>query len=141
MSLRYLLDTNILSEIPRKSPNANVMAKLEEHQREIATAAIVLDEIIYGCNCLPPSKKRQNIEKFINNVILPRIPILPYNTEAAMWHGVERARLKKMGKTRPFADGQIAAIAYVNNLIIVTNNVSDFDGFKNLQVENWHLDQ
>ncbi len=39
-----------------------------------------------------------------------------------------------MGKTPAFVDGQIAAIAYTNQLILVTNNVSDFQG---LQIENW----
>jgi tRNA(fMet)-specific endonuclease VapC len=42
-----------------------------------------------------------------------------------------------LGKTPSFADGQIAAIAQVNNLILVTNNVSDFSDFHNLQLENW----
>ena len=42
-----------------------------------------------------------------------------------------------IGKSPAFIDGQIAAIAAVNNLIIVTNNVSDFANFANLQLENW----
>lgn len=42
------------------------------------------------------------------------------------------------GKTPAFADGQIAAISYTNNLILVTNNTSDFQNFLNLKLENWH---
>ncbi|MGK7882028.1 MAG: hypothetical protein AB4060_18295 [Crocosphaera sp.] len=42
-----------------------------------------------------------------------------------------------MGKTPAFVDGQIAAIAYTNQLILVTNNVSDFQDFQGLQIENW----
>jgi len=38
-----------------------------------------------------------------------------------------------------FIDGQIASIAYCNNLILVTNNVSDFEFFNNLRVENWFV--
>nr|WP_199315099.1 hypothetical protein [Planktothrix sp. FACHB-1355] len=44
-----------------------------------------------------------------------------------------------LGKTPPFVDGQIAAIAKVNNLILVTNNVSDYADFLELQVENWFI--
>jgi tRNA(fMet)-specific endonuclease VapC len=42
-----------------------------------------------------------------------------------------------MGKTPAFVDGQIAAIAYCNNLILITNNISDFDNFQGLKIENW----
>ncbi len=42
-----------------------------------------------------------------------------------------------MGKTPAFVDGQIAAIAYSNRLILVTNNVADFNDFQHLKIENW----
>jgi len=58
--------------------------------------------------------------------------ILNYDLKDVQWHAQERARLSKMGKTPAFIDGQIAGIAYSNNLILVTNNVSDF-------VENWFV--
>lgn len=138
MSLRYLLDTNIFSDQLRPTPNALVTAKFKEHKREIATAAIVIHEMIWGCIRTPSYQKRQLIEEYINNVILPAIPILPYNLEAAIWHGTERARLVGIGKTPDFADSQIAAIAHINRLIIVTNNVSDYENFQNLQIENWY---
>ncbi|MEB3337362.1 MAG: hypothetical protein VKJ46_07875, partial [Leptolyngbyaceae bacterium] len=57
--------------------------------------------------------------------------------EAATWHALERARLIVNGRTPAFQDGQIAAIASVNNLILVTNNVSDYTNFQNLKIENW----
>lgn len=52
-------------------------------------------------------------------------------------HALECARLEGMGKPAPFADGQIAAIAYVNELTLVTANVKDFARFKGVEVENW----
>jgi tRNA(fMet)-specific endonuclease VapC len=54
---------------------------------------------------------------------------LDYTTEAADWHAHERARLSQVGQTPPYADGQIAAIAAVNHLV-VTRNVTDFERFK-----------
>jgi predicted nucleic acid-binding protein len=56
---------------------------------------------------------------------------------AAAWHGYERARLESLGKPAPFTDGQIAAIAHANDLVLVTINVKDFPRFKGLQVTNW----
>lgn len=139
MSWRFLLDTNIISEPLRPIPNTNVMEMLRQYENEIVTTSIVYHELLFGCYRLPESKKRQTIERYIKEVIEPSIPLIAYDANAAKWHATERARLIKIGKTPSFADSQIAAIAKVNNLILVTNNVSDFDNFTELQIENWFV--
>lgn len=138
MSLKFLLDTNILSEPSRPIPNANVLAKLDIYQSEVAVASVVVHELLHGCLRLPESKRRENLWEYINESVL-NLPILSYDLQAAQWHAQERARLSKMGKTPAFIDGQIASIAYSNNLILVTNNVSDFEFFNDLTVENWFV--
>ena len=65
--------------------------------------------------------------------------ILPYDEAAADWHADERARLSAIGLTPPFADGQIAAVAAVNGLVLVTRNVADFQHFQGLTIENWYV--
>ena len=70
----------------------------------------------------------------------PAFPILPYEESAAQWHARERARLESIGRTAGFADGQIASIAVTTNLILVTRNLKDFDGFEGLHLENWFVD-
>ncbi len=139
MSLRFLLDTNVFSEPLRPIPNSNVMEMLRQHENEIATATVVYHEILFGSYRLPDSKKRRTIEKYLQEVIQPNIPILPYDNNAAEWHALERARLVAIGKTPSFPDGQIAAIAHVNDLILITNNVSDYADFSQLQIDNWFL--
>ena len=94
-------------------------------------------ELLFGCNRLPDSKKRRKIEKYLKEEVEPKIPCLPYDTHAATWHAIERARLTAIGKPPSLTDGQIAAIARTNNLIMVTNNVSDYANFNTLQIENW----
>ncbi|AFY50435.1 putative nucleic acid-binding protein, contains PIN domain [Nostoc sp. PCC 7524] len=137
MSLKYLLDTNILSESKRPQPNDKVMGKLRLYRQEIATATVVIHEMLYGCLRLPMSKKRQDIEDYINNVILAQLPLFDYNLQAAQYHAQERARLSKVGRKPAFVDGQIASIAVTNDLILVTNNVTDFQDFELLKIENW----
>ncbi|WP_088242360.1 type II toxin-antitoxin system VapC family toxin [Calothrix rhizosoleniae] len=141
MSWRFLLDTNILSEPLRPIPNSNVMERLRQHENECVTTTIVYHELLFGCYRLTESKKRQTIEKYITEIIEPNIPLIPYDANAAKWHATERARLVKIGRTPSFADGQIAAIAKVNDLIIVTNNVSDYADFLELQIENWFVNK
>ncbi len=117
MSLKYLLDTNILSEPARPIPNANVLHKLDIHKSEV-----VVHELLHGCLRLPESKRRESLWNYIHESIL-NLPVLDYDLNAAQWHAQERARLSKIGKTPAFVDSQIASIAYCNNLILVTNNV------------------
>lgn len=137
MNLTYLLDTNIASEPLRPAPNQQILDRLRRHEAEIAIAAVVWHELLYGSYRLSPSAKKSAIEAYLNDVIALSFPILPYDTQAAQWHAAERARLVSLGQTPPFVDGQIAAIARVNNLILVTANTTDFFTFQDLRVENW----
>ena len=92
---------------------------------------------MYGCERLPASKRRNEIEAFLESVVGPSFPVLPYDEAAAAWHGAERARLERDGRPVPFVDGQIAAIAVVGKLAIVTANPRDFVRFDGLKVEDW----
>ncbi|MGF1676530.1 MAG: type II toxin-antitoxin system VapC family toxin [Rivularia sp. (in: cyanobacteria)] len=138
MSLKYLLDTNILSEPARPIPNVNVLHKLDIHKSEIVLSSIVVHELLHGCLRLPESKRRESLWNYIHESVL-NLPVLDYDLNAAQWHAQERARLSKIGKTPAFIDNQIASIAYCNNLILVTNNTSDFEFFKDLIIENWFV--
>ena len=136
----FLLDTNVLSEPIKVKPNQQILTRLEQYRTEIATATLVLHELYYGCYRLPRSRKRALIEQYINEVVKPIIPLLPYDEKAAEYHAGERSRLQAAGKTPSFVDGQIAAIAHVNHLTLITRNMVDFQNFSGLQVENWYSD-
>jgi tRNA(fMet)-specific endonuclease VapC len=99
---------------------------------------VVWHELLFGVSRLPASSKRQIIERYLTEVIESTIAILLYDEAAAVWHASERSRLVARGRTPSFADGQIAAIAATNNLVLVTRNTSDFEQFADLRVENWH---
>lgn len=137
MSLRYLLDTNTLSETLKPSPHRGLLRRIGEHQAEVATAAPVWHELVFGCRRLPPSQRREALEDYLYAILAPSLVVLPYDMEAAARHGEERARLASRGKTPPFVDGQIAAVALVRGLILVTRNVTDFREFAGLEIENW----
>ena len=83
--------------------------------------------------------RRESLWNYIHESVL-NLPVLDYDLKAAQWHAKERARLSNIGKTSAFVDGKIASIAYCNNLILVTNNVSYFEFFNDLRVENWFVD-
>jgi len=136
--MKFLLDTNVISESVKTSPNKAALGLIKRHQLEIVTAAPVWHELYYSCQRLPNSRKRDIIEAFLNDVLRPNLIILPYDEKAAEWHAKERARLSSIGQIPAFVDGQIAAIAKVNGLVLVTRNTTDFKKFSGLKVENWH---
>jgi tRNA(fMet)-specific endonuclease VapC len=137
VSLRYLLDTNVVSSPISKRPSREILEHLETDGHECAIAAPVWNELTYGCHRMPRSKRRAALETYLHDVVLTSFPVLAYDEAAARWHGIERARLEGLGKSAPYVDGQIAAIAYVNELIVVTVNVKDFTRFKDIDVTNW----
>lgn len=138
VTARYLLDTNVLSEPLRPQPNKRVMDRLRRLDERIATASVVWHELLYGSLRLPDSAKRRAIDKYLSEVVARTIPILPYDERAAAWHAAERARLERTGRTPAFVDGEVAAIAKVNGLALVTRNVGDYTDFDGISVENWH---
>ena len=135
--MRYLLDTNVISEPLRPKPDVRVLARLQQHDSQIAIASIVWHELLFGCYRLPPSGRRTAIERFLFDVITPGIPVLVYDERAARWHAAERARLTGSGRTPSFADGQIAAVAQTNQLVLVTFNTADYADFAGLSLEDW----
>jgi tRNA(fMet)-specific endonuclease VapC len=138
MSPRFLLDTNVLSELARKHPNPAVLGRIESNSGQLATAAPVWHELRFGCARAPSPETRMRLERFLAALTASDLEILPYDEEAADWHARERARLVALGRTPSFVDGQIAAVAAVRDLVLVTANEADFRGFNGLRVENWH---
>lgn len=111
------------------------MAHIYDRQEQIATAAPVIHELWFGCRRMAPSSKRDLLEAYLD--ALHDLPVLPYDRRAARRHAEERARLEAIGWMPSFVDGQIAAIAEVNELVLITRNVDDFARFSGLQVEDW----
>jgi len=135
--LTFLLDANVLSELTRPRPDARVLARFKRYRRQVCTAALVYHELRFGVTAMPDGVRKTSLASFLDGLLASGLEILAYDLRAAAWHADERARLQKAGKPRPFVDGQIAAIAAVNDLVLVTRNASDFDLFQDLRIKDW----
>ena len=135
--MKFLLDTNIVSEMTKPNPDPGVETRFVSHRGASVISVITWHELRFGVARLPASRRNALLEEFIETVVGVRPP-LPYEMRAAEWHAAQRARLEAAGRSLPFVDGQIAAIAAVNGLTLITRNVSDFRGLKGLKVERWH---
>jgi len=138
--IRYLLDSNIVSEPIRTRPDPVVQARYRAHAGEMAIATIVWHELLYGVERLVPGRKREFLSHYLLDVVRLSMPILPFDTGAAEWLAHERARLSALGRPRPFPDGMIAAVAATRGLILVTRNTNDFSGIAGLHTENWFVE-
>lgn len=137
--LRYLLDTNIVSEPARPNPSRAVVNQMQDRSAEVALPAIAWHELIYGVSRMNEGRRRSYLREYLYEVLQPSMPILPYDESAARWHGTARATLEDRGRFIPFADGQIAAIAATRDLILVTRNTADFQPFQTLE-DDFHLE-
>jgi tRNA(fMet)-specific endonuclease VapC len=130
----YLLDTNVLSELMRLKPNAQVEARFESEQADLFTSAICVEEIRYGAKIGPPGNKLWERAK---SDVLPYLTVLALDELVAVEAGDLRAEWKKQGKLAGYGDGLIATTAKANNLMLVTRNVRHFHHVAGLRVENW----
>ena len=94
--------------------------------------------MLYGYYGMVESRRKSDLERYLFLTLAPTLTALPYDDRAAVWHVSERVRLEHAGRTPPFADGQIAAVAFVNDLTVVAANLSDFSGFQGIRVEDWN---
>ena len=93
MRLKYLLDTNVVSEPLRPKPATAILRRLRRHEGETAIASIVWHELQFGSVRLVESRRRAAIERYLEEVVAVSFPILDYDRSAAEWHARERARL------------------------------------------------
>ena len=131
----YLIDTNVLSELIKKNPDPNFMAKLWTIPTDaLFSASICIMELRYG------ALKRGNPADLwtkIERQILPRIRILPFSYKEAMDAGNLIHHLYSIGQPIGIEDIMIASIALSNTLTVVSANTKHFSRVPGLKTENW----
>lgn len=129
--MNYLLDTNICIHFFRGK--FGVTEKFEFAEADnCAISEITLAELVYGAeNSIQPIKNHILIEQLLDLVMV--IPIY----DSIMLYGKEKSRLRKAGKMISDLDLFIGCTAVENNLIMVTENTSEFERISNIKIENW----
>ena len=135
MTLRYLLDTNILSDLIRQphGPVANRIAAVGEDT--ICTSIIVAAELRFGAAKSGSARLADRVD-----VILSALEILPLETPVDRHYAVVRGELARRGTPVGPNDMLIAAHALSEGLTVVTANVGEFARIPGLSVENWLAD-
>ncbi len=135
--MKYLLDTNALSEPIRPKPREQFLKRYERHASELAISAITWQEAVFGLHRMPDGRRKQAVGSYLRDVVQANTMILPYDAACAEWHAREAARLEAKGVTPSHADAQIAAVAVINGLVLVTANTRHFTPFDGLSLADW----
>ena len=118
-------------------PNSVVMNRLALDSIFSCTSATVWHELWHGVKLLNNGKRRNELESYLNLLCDDGFSILPFCQKSAEWLAEERVRLKAKGIIPAKYDSEIAAVAIVNQLVVVTRNTEDFMVFNDLRIENW----
>jgi tRNA(fMet)-specific endonuclease VapC len=130
--IRYLLDTNIVSELVR-SPGGRVASQIAEVGAEaVATSIIVACELRFGAAKKASARIAQRVEG-----VLTRLPVLPFEADMDRHYATVRCELERRGATIGALDMLIAAHALTLDAVLVTDNVREFERVEGLRVENW----
>lgn len=126
--MNYLLDTCVISELVKNSPDKNVLDWLKNTPAErLYLSVITIGEIRKGLLKLPDSKRKDLLTNWLNSLLEDyQNRILTIDLTVAENWGSIQGKAEKEGNSMPSIDSLIAAIAYTYNLVLVTRNVSDF---------------
>lgn len=124
----YLLDTNCVSEIVRIRPDPQVLAWTLANEKLLHLSVLTLGEIRKGATLLPASRKRIELEQWLEVELPARFGdrLLPINAEIAEIWGAMAGEAQLKGLAMAIIDGLVGATAKHHDLTLVTRNVRDF---------------
>lgn len=133
--LRYLLDTNIVIYVLKQRP-LEVLSTCNANASRMAISSITLAELMHG------AEKSQRVSENLSAIedFCSRLEVLPYGAKAAQHHGAIRAALEKLGLSIGVNDLHIAGHARSEGMVLVTNDVAEFERVPALELENWVAD-
>ena len=132
MSARFLLDTNIVSDLVR-NPQGRTAAKIAELGEDtVATSIIVAAELRYGAAKKGSARLAAQLES-----ILTAMEIIPLEAPADAAYGAVRVALEAAGTPIGANDLLIAAQTLALDMVLVTNDEKEFGRVNGLTIENW----
>ena len=130
--LEYMLDTNICIYVIKNRPAA-LRERLDQLAEALCISTITLGELLYGVEkSTRRSQNLQAVEQFT-----ARLEVLPFSAKAAAHFGQIRAELARLGLPCGAYDMLIAAHARSEGLMLVSNNVREFERMPGLRLDNW----
>ena len=125
-----VLDTNVLSELTRRTPEAGVVAWLDSFpETKIATTAITAAELLHGVSRLPAGQRKTALAAAVHALIDDDFQgrVEPFDATAASHYAAVVNERETLGRPISAADAQIAAICRARGAVLATRNIKDFE--------------
>ncbi|MGA2429984.1 MAG: type II toxin-antitoxin system VapC family toxin [Candidatus Acidiferrum sp.] len=138
--MRFLLDTNVVSELAKPQPNMSVVRWLHDaDEDDLFISVITLAELRIGVHRLAASARRERLEAWVREQLAERFEsrILVVDEEIAEMWGQLMATSEARGRRMNVMDCFLAATAVVHQVTLVTRNVDDFSGFGGALLDPW----
>lgn len=130
--LKYMLDTNIVIYVIKRRP-LELREVFNQHAGQMCISSITLAELLHGVEkSSMPDHNLLQVENFIS-----RMDVLPYGVKAAAHYGQIRADLEKKGTPIGINDIHIAGHARSEGLMLITNNIREFERVEALRIADW----
>ena len=138
--MNFLLDTNVLSEVRRPQPDANVLAWLDQVDEDrVYLSVISIAEIARGVALLESGKRKTELAQWLEHELPARFDgrVIVVDVTTALAWGKLLAEAKRGGFALSVMDGWIAAIAAAKGLTLVTRNIKDFENLGIALLNPW----
>lgn len=125
--MKFLVDTNILSEPAKPQPNPRVEEWIADHESDFYTSSLVIAELLNGLEKLPESRRKRELAQQIERLVDTLSGrILSFNLRVAREWVRLQAELRSKARAMPWEDSIIAATARHHRLTLATHNTADF---------------
>ena len=138
-----LLDTNVISEAMKPTPDEAVRAWLDEQAAEtLYLSSVTIAELLYGIGALPAGKRQNRLTEALDGVMeLFADRVLPFDVTAARHYADQAVKARAAGKGFPTPDGYIAAIAASRGFTVATRDTSAFDAAGVAVINPWNVER
>ena len=139
--MKYLLDTCVISELVKPTPNRKVVDWINELPSEaLFLCVITIGEVRKGLTKLPDSKKKERLTLWLDTLLIEyRERILSIDLKVCDNWGILQGNAEKAGTRMSTIDSLIAATTYTHNLTLVTRNENDFTPSNIPIINPWKL--
>lgn len=138
--MSYLLDTNVLSEVRRPAPDVRVLDWLDQVDEDrVYLSVISIAEIARGVALLDAGRRRDELAAWLEHELPARFEsrLIQIDEHIALTWGRLMGEAKRAGRGLSVMDGWIAAVALVQDLVLVTRNIRDFEGLGVPLLDPW----
>ncbi|HEY3341147.1 MAG TPA: type II toxin-antitoxin system VapC family toxin [Anaerolineae bacterium] len=140
--MKYLLDTNVISELVAKQPNPRVIRWIDQLEPDgVFLSVITIGELSKGIERLPSSKRKETLYGWLRDDLLLRFSgrILTLDIDVMLTWGTLTGQLEHIGKPLSAMDSLIAALALYHHCSLATRNIEHFKQTEVSLVNPWDI--